>query len=113
MDGDDRSAVCVRVLGRLARSADRADVEALQRARDEGVQRPEELARRIWRISRSVSSSQPVTCRRISEYYLGDDERAALETFYGTRSKPASLREQARYGFTDNARRILECGIWN
>ena len=68
---------------------------------------------RIWRISRSVSSSQPVTCRIISRTISATTNAPASRRSTGTRSKPASLREQARYGFTDNARRILEFGIWN
>jgi chorismate dehydratase len=58
------------------------DVEALQRARDEGVKRPEELARAYLA---NMPERQPIGARYLREnikYYLGDDERTALETFY-------------------------------
>jgi predicted solute-binding protein len=56
------------------------DVQALQKARDEGVKRPEELARSYLA---DTPERQLVGARYLREnikYYLGDDERTALET---------------------------------
>lgn len=58
------------------------DVRALQQARDEGVQRPGELARSYLA---DTPERQPAGARYLQDnikYYLGEDERTALETFY-------------------------------
>jgi predicted solute-binding protein len=58
------------------------DVKALQHARDEGVERPEELARSYLA---ETPERQLVGARYLREnikYYLGEDERAALGMFY-------------------------------
>jgi chorismate dehydratase len=58
------------------------DVQALQHARDEGVKRPEELARTYLA---NAPERQVLGARYLREnikYYLGDDERSGLEMFY-------------------------------
>jgi chorismate dehydratase len=58
------------------------DVQALQHARDEGVKRPEELARAYlaYAPQRQVLGARYL--RENIKYYLGDDERTGLELFY-------------------------------
>lgn len=59
------------------------DVEALQRARNEGVDMPEQLAREFLRdesIERQEIGGRYL--RHNIKYHLGEHERAALETFY-------------------------------
>ena len=61
---------------------DAGDVQTLQQARDEGVKRPEELARAYLA---NMPERQLLGARYLQEnikYYLGDDERTALEMFY-------------------------------
>jgi chorismate dehydratase len=58
------------------------DVAALQQARDEGVKRPDELARAYCP---DRPDRQAVGARYLRDnvtYHLGDDERAGLTTFY-------------------------------
>jgi len=59
-----------------------SDVAALQRARDEGVQRPEELARAYLSSTPDRQAAGAAYLRDNIKYYLGDEERAGLETFY-------------------------------
>ena len=61
---------------------DANDVAALQRARDEGVQRPEELAREYLADTPERQETGALYLRQNIKYYLGSDERAGLETFY-------------------------------
>ena len=59
------------------------DVEALQRARDEGVRIPEQLAREF--LADAPVERQEMGGRYLRHnirYHLGADERAALEAFY-------------------------------
>ena len=59
------------------------DVAALQRARDEGVKIPEQLAREFLKDAppeRQAIGGQYL--RHNIRYHLGEDERAALEAFY-------------------------------
>ncbi len=59
------------------------DVASLQRARDEGVQIPEQLAREF--LKDASPERQAVGGRYLRhniKYHLGEDERAALEAFY-------------------------------
>jgi chorismate dehydratase len=59
------------------------DVAALQRARDEGVQIPERLAREF--LENQPAERQEIGGRYLRhniKYHLGEDERAALEVFY-------------------------------
>jgi chorismate dehydratase len=59
-----------------------ADVAALHRARDEGIARSEELAREYLA---STPDRQAVGARYLRDniqYFLGDKERAGLQTFY-------------------------------
>src|SRR5262249_25638423 len=58
------------------------DVTALQRARDEGVCRPDELARQYLVGSPERQALGAAYLRENIKYYLRDDERAGLETFY-------------------------------
>jgi chorismate dehydratase len=58
------------------------DVRALHRARNEGVARPEAIARDYFR---GAPAHQAIAARYLRDnikYYLGDDERAGLEAFY-------------------------------
>jgi chorismate dehydratase len=74
------------------------DVRALQHARDEGVRRPEELARAYLSNEPERHFAGARYLRENIKYYLGDDERTALETFYryaaeaGVVSKTDALR---------------------
>jgi len=59
------------------------DVEALQRARDEGINMPEQLAREFLQdesIERQEIGGRYL--RHNIKYHLGEHERAALEAFY-------------------------------
>jgi chorismate dehydratase len=59
------------------------DVDALRRARDEGVQIPEQLARDFLKdesVERQEIGGRYL--RHNIKYHLGEDERAALEAFY-------------------------------
>ena len=58
------------------------DVAALQRARDEGILRPEELARQYLAGTPERQEAGARCLRQNIKYYLGDEERAGLETFY-------------------------------
>jgi chorismate dehydratase len=58
------------------------DVEALQLARDEGVKRPEELARAYLAAAPERHLAGARYLRENIKYYFGDAERSALETFY-------------------------------
>jgi chorismate dehydratase len=77
---------------------DGADVAALQQARDEGVDRPDELAREYLSGTPERQAAGARYLRDNIKYYLGDDERAGLETFYryaaeaGLVSSPGELR---------------------
>lgn len=58
------------------------DVQALQRARDDGVRHSEEIARQYFS---TTPEQQAVGARYLREnikYHLGDKERAGLELFY-------------------------------
>jgi chorismate dehydratase len=58
------------------------DVSALQRARDEGILRPDELAREYLADSPARQQTGATYLRENIKYYLRDEERAGLETFY-------------------------------
>lgn len=58
------------------------DVRALQRARDEGVERPDELARAYLADRPDRQRAGADYLRENIKYYLREDERAGLETFY-------------------------------
>jgi chorismate dehydratase len=58
------------------------DVRALQAARDEGVTRPDELAREYLDGLPAHHQAGADYLRNNIKYYLRDDERAGLETFY-------------------------------
>ena len=59
-----------------------ADVEALQRARDEGVRRPEELARQYLAGAPERQEAGARYLRQNIQYYLGSEELEGLRTFY-------------------------------
>jgi chorismate dehydratase len=59
-----------------------ADVAALQRARDEGVERPDELAREYLADAPDRQQAGADYLRENIKYYLRGDEHAALEAFY-------------------------------
>jgi chorismate dehydratase len=59
-----------------------ADVEALQRARDAGVLRPDEIARDYFPDAPAHQAIGARYLRDNIKYSLGDDERAGLELFY-------------------------------
>jgi chorismate dehydratase len=61
---------------------DAGDVAALQRARDEGVQRPDELAREYLADTPERQETGARYLRQNIKYYLDSDERAGLEMFY-------------------------------
>lgn len=58
------------------------DVEALQKARDEGELRPEELARAFLEGMPERWATGGRYLRHNIKYHLGDGERAGLETFF-------------------------------
>jgi chorismate dehydratase len=61
---------------------DADDIAALQRARDDGVRRPEELAREYLADTPERQETGARYLRQNIKYYLGGDERAGLEAFY-------------------------------
>jgi chorismate dehydratase len=71
------------------------DVAALQHARDEGVRRPEELAREYLTATPERQRLGACYLRDNIKYDLGEDERAGLEAFY---------RYAAEIGVVDHAR---------
>jgi len=58
------------------------DVDALQRARDAGVGRPDEIAREYFRDAPARQAIGARYLRDNTKYRLGDEERAGLELFY-------------------------------
>ena len=58
------------------------DVAALQRARDEGVRRPEQLAREYLAETPERYDAGGRYLRHNIKYHLGEDERAGLEAFF-------------------------------
>jgi chorismate dehydratase len=58
------------------------EVVALQRARDAGVTQSDAIARRYFPDSIARQAAGAVYLRDNIKYYLGDEERAGLETFY-------------------------------
>jgi chorismate dehydratase len=58
------------------------DVAALQRARDDGVERSDELARAYLAGAPEQQEAGARYLRQNIKYYLGEDERAGLEAFY-------------------------------
>jgi len=58
------------------------DVDALQRARDAGVARPDEIAREYFRGAPDRQAIGARYLRDNTKYHLGDEERAGLELFY-------------------------------
>src|SRR5262249_39602278 len=58
------------------------DVAALQRARDEGIQRPDQLAREYLADTPERQDAGARYLRHNIKYHFGDDERAGLEAFF-------------------------------
>ncbi len=71
-----------------------ADVAALQAARDEGLARTEELAREYLASTPDRQAAGARYLRDNIQYFLGDTERAGLQTFY---------RYAAEIGLVDRA----------
>jgi chorismate dehydratase len=61
---------------------DAADVDALQKARDAGVQQPDAIAREYFPDAPDHQAAGARYLRDNIKYYLGDEERAGLEAFY-------------------------------
>jgi chorismate dehydratase len=59
-----------------------ADIEALQQARDAGVLRPDEIARKHFPDAPAHQAIGARYLRDNIKYSLGDDERAGLERFF-------------------------------
>ncbi len=59
-----------------------ADVAVLQRARDEGIQRPEQLAREYFSAALDRQAAGMEYLRDNIKYHLGPEEQAGLELFY-------------------------------
>jgi chorismate dehydratase len=75
------------------------DVAALQRARDEGVERPEEVARAYLAGTPERQEAGGRYLRENIKYYLGDDERAGLETFYRYAAEAGLVAERGELRF--------------
>ena len=58
------------------------DVAALKRARDEGIRRPDELARQYLADTPERQALGAEYLRDKIKYHFGDEERAGLEAFY-------------------------------
>jgi chorismate dehydratase len=70
------------------------DVDALQRARDEGVQIPEQLAREF--LKDASPERQEIGGRYLRHnirYHLGEQERVALETFFRYAAEAGAVAE--------------------
>lgn len=71
------------------------DVRALQDARDEGIKRPDELARQYLAGAPERQARGAEYLRDNIQYHLRDEERAALDLFYRYAAE-AGLVERAR-----------------
>src|SRR5262249_42849412 len=60
----------------------RDDVRVLQDARDEGIRRPEELAAAYFQDAPERQAAGARYLRDNIKYYLGESERAGLESFF-------------------------------
>jgi chorismate dehydratase len=80
-----------------ALSAD--DIDALQSARDEGVRRPEQLAREYLADAPEHHEIGGRYLRHNVRYHLGDDERAGLEMFYRYAHETGVVAEARRPEF--------------
>jgi len=76
-----------------------ADVAALQRARDEGVKRPEELAAQYLGGSSARRHRGADYLRNNIKYYLGESERAGLELFYAYAAEAGVVPRMDRLRF--------------
>ena len=83
LDGPDRAAVRLRLLGRASRMPSNPDdVEALQRTRDAGVAASDDVA---CAYLRDMPERQALGMRYLRDnikYHLGTEERAGLELFF-------------------------------
>jgi chorismate dehydratase len=76
-----------------------ADVAALQRARDEGMAQPDQIAREYFPNS---SAQQAVGARYLRDnikYVLGDAERAGLEAFFRYAAEAGVVSSAGRLEF--------------
>ena len=78
---------------------DPADVAALQRARDAGVTQPELIAREYFADSRERQAVGARYLRDNIKYYLGDAERAGLETFFRYAAEAGVVPDAGRLEF--------------
>jgi chorismate dehydratase len=72
-----------------------ADIEALQRARDLGVARPDELAREYLADRPDRQPLGAAYLRDNIKYYLGEEEREGLEMFYHYAAEAGVVAEAA------------------
>src|SRR5262245_7882741 len=84
-----------------ANALDGDDVRLLQRARDEGVMRPDELARQYLADRPERQQAGAAYLRDKIKYYLRDDERAGLETFYRYAAEAAVIAAARAVEFFD------------
>lgn len=75
------------------------DVAALQRARDEGVRRPDELARAYLADRPDLHAAGARYLRDNIQYYLGEAERAGLETFFRYAAEAGVVERALRLEF--------------
>ncbi len=75
------------------------DIDALQRARDEGVRRPEQLAGDYLADAPAHQAIGARYLRHNIKYHLGDDERAGLEAFYRYAAEAGVVPEARRPDF--------------
>ena len=75
------------------------DVAALQRARDEGIRRPEQLAREYLADSPDRQELGARYLRDNIKYHLGDEERAGLERFYRYAAEAGVVSDQGALRF--------------
>jgi chorismate dehydratase len=86
-----------------------ADIEALQRARDLGVARPDELAREYLADHPERQPLGATYLRDNIKYYFGDEERQGLETFYRYAAEAGVVAEAASPVFYPSERtRMVE-----
>ena len=102
VDGDDRAAVRLRLLDRLAgRGRRRTDVMALQRARDAGVAQSDAVAAAYYPEDTARQAVARRYLRDNIQYVLGGDEIDGLTTFYPLRrASSTSCPSTERCGFT-------------
>jgi len=79
-----------------------ADVAELQRARDEGIKRSEEIAREYLADSPEHQRLGAAYLRDNIKYVLGDEERAGLQTFYRYAAEAGVVEESGTLRFYES-----------